>query len=474
MSQSKIIVKPITSASDVKLEIGENKKYSTSNGNYNSYNITPNPFIVKMSKCKIIGIYQSRPKGNENEQKRARIFISIDDPETLEIMKKIDELLVNQAIKHKIRLFNEYDDDSLIKENYKSILRYNEKYNSYSAYLDVSFKEWNYEPAKLEDYLNDRTVHENVDYNTLNEVLKVGSIVDLGVSVRRGNIDLSTDEYNLKYFVDKINIIGFSDKGNGGGEKAGVTHDTFDPSKLTFTAVEKNKTTGTKLVKINYPESRFTATFRNVTGRCVKMTNETGDVSYSIAVNLNDDDAKFMESLNDVIYKNIIDNSALYYDKKRSEAKIKSTYSPVCNYSKKDQELIKQGEEPMYGKSMFIKLYYTPENGLGPKIKNVSTEEVITDPENLIGGNIDIKEITFYNKHVWFGKKTSPSFMMSYMHYEGSSAQDVDMDSVALPVEETEKDETSSNKPKEEEAASDTDDSDDDDDDDDDSDEDSD
>jgi hypothetical protein len=70
MSSAKVTVKPITSASDVKLEIGENKKNSASNGNYNSYNITYNSYNIN-------GIYKTRAKGNENEQKRARLLVVI-------------------------------------------------------------------------------------------------------------------------------------------------------------------------------------------------------------------------------------------------------------------------------------------------------------------------------------------------------------------------------------------------------------
>lgn len=478
-SPSKVSIKPITNHSDVKLEFGENKKYSAVGNKYNGFNINPEPFIVKLSKCKVIGVYQSRPNGSEEEKKRARIYVSLSDPETIKIMKEIGKQVVSEAIKHKVRLFSEYDDEKLIEENYKSVLRYNDKYDSYSAYIDVSFKEWKYKPATMEDYTDNRKVYEAVSYQTLSEVLKKNSVLDLAVSIRKGNVDLSTDEYNVKFFADKINLIGYSESVDGSG-MLGIKPTEFDKSKVTFTPVEKNKVSATKFIRINYDSKRFRMTLTDISARVIKMVTESGDTTYALALNPDENVTKVFDELNDVLYSNIVQNSADYFDKKRSETKIKSTYSPICNYGKTDLELIKKGEEPKYGRSVLLKIYYTPEHGIGAKIVNTTTNEKVKNPEDLLGDNLTISSLTFYNKHVWFGKKTSTSFLIDTINYDGGVSQDVDMDSVAMPSEDddtsSQKEKgTSSNeneKEKEDDEASDTDEDSDDDEDDDDEDED--
>ena len=109
-------------------------------------------------------------------------------------------------------------------------------------------------------------------------------------------------------------------------------------------------------------------------------------------------------------------------------------YTPFGCYSKKDQELIKSGEEPKYPAQLWIKLYYDVTNGFGNKFKNIDTNEFYKKPEELVGLKLKMDVVTFYNKHVWFGKKTSVAFVLDHCNFTTESNVSCDMDSVALPA----------------------------------------
>lgn len=93
---------------------------------------------------------------------------------------------------------------------------------------------------------------------------------------------------------------------------------------------------------------------------------------------------------------------------------LKKMYNGYPTYGKEDMKLIKAGEDPKYQPTLWLKVYYNPTNGgLNEKFTNGSTEKLIADPDSLCGKDLSFRELTIYNKHIWFGSNTSTNFTIS-------------------------------------------------------------
>lgn len=432
-------IKPIDNSNKDNFDVifGESRNYKTSNGEYKNISIENEPLFFKLSSCKIVNIYQNKPEGNDQEKRRARLYISITNKDDIEMIQNLDKKTVSEAYKNKNTWFKNCSDadEELIKENFKSMLRYNTEYNNYNAYIDVSFRVYKYKEARFKDMTDDNKVYENADYQMLIEKLPKGSIVDLAVNFRNINVDLSNDEYKFQYAAEQINLIGLDEKFGNAEKLPGLTYDDFDVSNINLTDVEKHPKAGSNFCKINYNDKVFRGSIYNTIGSVFRNETPDGKTSYSLNINLDNEEVhKMYSDMSNSVFKTLVSESKKYYGSKKSEAKLGMIYTPFGCYSKKDQELIKSGEEPKYPAQLWIKLYYDDTNGFGNKFKNIDTNEFYKKPEELVGLKLKMDVVTFYNKHVWFGKKTSVAFVLDHCNFTTESNVSCDMDSVALPA----------------------------------------
>ena len=432
-------IKPIehTNFDNSKLMFGSVRTW-TGRNNYvgksvnTTYNGTSyaNIFSIKL-RAKVLSVYHKSREETPSEQEKARLYLHFAHEESVEFIKNIEASVIENA-KENLEWFNNIDDSDEVEENIKSIMRYKPEYNTYNAYIDVSYDTKRSQVnGKIRDARVENSGYRTATFDVLNESLPKGTVVDLCISIRSLSIDVDNDEFQLKPNIETINIVGFEESG---GSVDGIMPSAFDISKVSLGEVEKHPIGGTKYCRVNYNDKTFRGTIKNTTGRIFKKEHDDGKVTYSMNVDLNSEDIQAMYGqLSDKVYETLVNNSQTYYEKKVSDKKLSKLYTPFGGYGKSDRELIQNGEQPKYGKSLFIKLYYDADNGFGNKFKDMRTGEFVNGDEELVGNTMQIESVTFYNKHVWFGKTTTVSFSLDSCNYTSEENISYDMDSVVLP-----------------------------------------
>ena len=201
---STVTYKPITNKDDFNIKFAEGRSYSSSFGKYKNIDLSNdngNPLTFKLSKCRVVGVFRQKDEGTDSEKERARLYVDISDEDDIKMLKKVESQIINRSIKNKDGWFPnlELDDgqkpEDAVRDNFKPYLRYNEEYDNYNAYIDVSYFVYKYDAAKFKDFTNkDSKLHDNTKYSYLSEKLIRGSVIDLALNFRSININEDSGE----------------------------------------------------------------------------------------------------------------------------------------------------------------------------------------------------------------------------------------------------------------------------------------
>ena len=219
-------------------------------------------------------------------------------------------------------------------------------------------------------------------------------------------------------------------------ETPAVTLDNFDIDLMDLTPLETNVNPVTnmpsKICKISYNDKPyFRVRLHNVHGRLMRFGNDN-DYSYQIALTMDEQHNEMFSSINNKEFDILKRKSKEYYGKTKTAPLLKKLYSSYPRYGREDQKLIENGEDPKYSPSLWLKVYFRADkDGLGDKFRNKATGAVITDPNQICNQDLTFSELVIYNKHIWFGEKTSTNFSVAeaQLDYEVES---YDMDSQPL------------------------------------------
>lgn len=265
----------------------------------------------------------------------------------------------------------------------------------------------------------------------LEEKLLKNYNVDVLLEIRQLNIRPS--KYVISAMAHQANVVSLESKKN---DTPSITPDTFDLELMDLTPLETyvNPVTNmpAKTCKIGYNNKPFfKLKLTNVSARMMKIGKDN-DFSYSIALTMTDELNEMFTGINNKAFDILKKKSKDYYGRTKTAALLKKLYNDYPSYGKEDKKLIENGESPKYPASLWLKVYYRGDkDGLGDKFKNKTTGEVITDPDQICNKDLTFSELIIFNKHIWFGEKTSTNFTVSEaeLNYEVES---YDMDSSPL------------------------------------------
>ena len=165
-----------------------------------------------------------------------------------------------RKIENRLEWFNDFEAnedqiESLIKENFKDLLKYDDKYDQYSAYFDVSYAYYKYGNAVFKDYVSGEDEHTNTTYTFLNGKLEKGSVLDIAFCVRSLNIDLSNNEYRVRGATERIHYIGHDSKFTETKPLPGVLPGDYDSNQLNLGKRQSHEQAGGKYCEVYYGES---------------------------------------------------------------------------------------------------------------------------------------------------------------------------------------------------------------------------
>jgi hypothetical protein len=333
------------------------------------------------------------------------LFVSCEDKDFVNFITGVEEKLPSIVEENSV---DWYDEEFALEDcqtMFKSMLVNNDLGVSFSSPCDRrNFKF---------EFITDAP--EGLDLTgPLEDVLLKNYRLDLCIEIRQ--LSLGIQNYTIKSAIHLANVVALSTPKKQG---ALTTAENFNSELVSLTPVENTTNPVTnmsqKTCKISYNGNPyFNFKLENVNGRMFKRTDDNGKVSYSIGVRMDDSHKEAFTLLSGSVFNVLKKKAKEYYGKPMTAAILKKTYSGYPSYGKEDKELIKAGEEPKYQPTLWIKVYYNPNNGgLNNKFMNSSNNEVITDPDTLCDTDLTFKELTIYNKHIWFGANTSTNFTVS-------------------------------------------------------------
>ena len=431
---------PIFNSDDFKVKFQGSNTYGSAHGKYRGIDITNEngqPLTFKFSNCKVIDVFRQKKTPKPDEMERARLWLRITEEDDIKMYNKLKMQIIKKAIENRLEWFNDFEAnedqiESLIKENFKDLLKYDDKYDQYSAYFDVSYAYYKYGNAVFKDYVSGEDEHTNTTYTFLNGKLEKGSVLDIAFCVRSLNIDLSNNEYRVRGATERIHYIGHDSKFTETKPLPGVLPGDYDSNQLNLGKRQSHEQAGGKYCEVYYGESdgekqfKFKGTLKNVKGRIVKITDKENPnkITYKLILDLDrKEDYEMYQNMSDDIFQKLLKDSKTYYGSKKSETKLKGDYQAFGGYSEDDQKLIKAGEEPKNGRQLWIKLFCDEKgtDGFGKALKNTAKDIYESNPK-MQGSRTDLQKGKKYER----GKVIMSHFTKYWSHYNKYIADQLD------------------------------------------------
>jgi hypothetical protein len=332
-----------------------------------------------------------KSKSDKYKREKYQVFMAIKDENFIKMIQSFDEFLVSSAVENSKEWLGDEMNESECRDMLKSTLPRNEKYGSYalSAILSTDFTC----KSKTDDV---------PDVSDLSVALAKNTVIDVCVIITK--VKLSAVDYRVGMEISQINIISVGAEGDYVSNA--ITPESYEKGQIKLSE-RKQHEKGGRFCKVNYADKGLRIRLENIAGRIIKFEKED-TVNYSIRINLsNPITRKMFEDIDQEIFDLILANSKELYDSnsKKTAKQLKNILKPLVSFSKEDQEKIKNGKKPDFEPSIWIKLYYSDDKGFDGKITNLETSLPFDKTEDIINKDVNIANIEFYSRHVWFGPK---------------------------------------------------------------------
>jgi len=367
---------------------------------YRSDGVRMRKFMVCIRNCVLKKVHT--PKSANDGYS---LFLSCEDTNFVDFVTSLEEKLPSLVEENSI---DWYDEEYTLEECqslFSSMLISNDMGVSFSSPCDRRNFKYEFVVDAPEEF--DETT-------PLEDVLKKNYRADVLLELR--HVGLGVQSYKVKSYIHQVNVIALTTP-KAASNATNVSSFNGDLVSITPLETSTNPVTNMpqKTCKISYNgKPYFNLKMENVSGRMFRQEDTNGKVSYSVALRMDDEHKELFSGVSNTVFNTLKKKSKDYYGKPMTAPLLKKMYNGYPTYGKEDMKLIKAGEDPKYQPTLWLKVYYNPTNGgLNEKFTNGSTEKLITDPDSLCGKDLSFRELTVYNKHIWFGSNTSTNFTIS-------------------------------------------------------------
>lgn len=307
--------------------------------------------------------------------------------------------------------------------------------------------------------------HENKDSTDLSEKFPPGTYLDVCFELDRIKLNGSR---RICSQVKRVNATGLGELSSGGGGFHLSTED-YDINKVNITNKIFKYEKGGQYFKVEYDGKPLKLRLKNISGWLSsnadlpafgdpqKRTNkDLGKTAYTLRLDINDNNKELTKMLDDInnkllsTLKKFANPKTPASDKpdgfKLSNSDVIKRYRAIFDYSKADKEAKSRGEEPKYGKSMSVKLFYKQDgkdvreqfgtNTGSPKYVDSETGETIYDPSSYVG-RVNVSSVEMYIRHVWLAADSiSTNFTLNKVEFSSSNGRqtyDMPLDEVDTP-----------------------------------------
>jgi len=324
----------------------------------------------------------------KGKKDKYQIFMGVKDENFINMVTKFEKYLITQGVENSKQWFDETMEEEECIEMLKPTLSKHEKYG-YAVGGVLS-----------NDFVCKSTTSDVPNVSNLEEALQKNTVIDVCISINK--LKLGVGKYSLGFEINQINIKSIGDVDQY--ESSAFTPETFNKEKISLDTIQQHDKGG-KFCFLLYEDKKLRIKLSNIVGRIFKLENENV-VSYSLTIRLQDEKLhSIIKDIDKSIFTTLLEKSKDYYGSKKTEKLLKTSLKPLESYNKADQEKIKKGEKPTYDPSIWIKIWHSDEKGFDGKIVNAKTNKAITNTEDVLNKDINISEIEFYSRHIWFGPK---------------------------------------------------------------------
>lgn len=336
---------------------------------------------------------------NKNDPKKIRyqLFLSIKDTNFIECINKINKLVMEDKLKDK---YSEWTDNKFACEEIKlkdTILVNQIHGNGMSCIL-------------ARDFICKSKIPEITDTSNIN-ILKKGLIIDVCFNFNK--LKFILDEIKLGFEISQINIIGI-DKEEEEGKCINLNE--YIPENITLSELETNTNSG-KFCKVKYYNTTFRFKIDNKVGRLIKSVDKSNPdkINYSLAIKVNDEEfKKKIELIYNDIFQQLFKNSEKYMNKKSPKIQtFKKFVRSLLSYSKEDQKLIENNNQPKYSPTFWVKIYYDKDSTDPTKIYLNGSKEPVKNYNDLEGKDLNFNLIDVYCRHVWLKEEATINFTLN-------------------------------------------------------------
>jgi hypothetical protein len=303
--------------------------------------------------------------------------------------------------------------------------------------------------------------HDDKDSKNLKEKFPPGTFLDVVVELDRVKLSGSRRICTRVVKIIATELGELTASGAGGFH---LTTDDYDVSKVNIVKKLFKYEKGGQYFKAEYDSKPLKLRMTNVTGwlssnadlpafgDAQKRTNkELGKTAYTLRIDIDKKNEPLNKMLTDINGKlqGTLRKFTNKDDKpdgfKLTNNDILKKYKSIFDHSKADKDLIKANQEPKYGKSLTVKLFYKQDGKdvreqfgtkSGPaKFVDAETGETIYDPTTYVG-RVNIKSVDMYIRHIWLAAESiSTNFTLNKVEFSnaGSRSYELTLDEVDAP-----------------------------------------
>ena len=414
---------------------------------------------VVLRNCQVIKVNEPEDASNPSYG----LFVAVNDPS----FKTFSEQLLDKVHKTALDKFSEWcpdfvpsDENDVDAEKVAEVKNINSFMNVDDMNMGLSVN------SKYTDIsVSSKFEHENKNSENLSEKFPPGTFLDVCFELDR--IKLNGTRRICTRVVKVVATEVGELTGSGGGFH--LTPEDYDITKVNITNQIFKYDKGGQYFKVEYDGKPLKLRLNDVTGWLSsnadlpaygdpsKRTNkELGKTAFTLRVDISKDKPELTKMLDDInaklqaVLKKFANPKTPAKEKpegfKFSNGEVIKRYKAIFDYSKADKEAISKGEEPKYGKSMTVKLYYKQSgkdvreqfgtNTGSPKFVDSETGETVYDPTSYCG-RVSIKSIDMYIRHIWITPDSFPTnFTLNKVEFSSLNSRqtyDMTLDEVDAP-----------------------------------------
>jgi hypothetical protein len=326
----------------------------------------------------------------KSKKDKYQIFMGLKDEKFINMINKFDEYLIKEGVEYSEKWFDEKMELEECTDMFKASMSNHEKYG-YAIGSILS-----------NDFVCKSNTADVPDVSNIEVALEKNSVIDVCFNINK--IKLGVGKYSLGFEINQINIKSVGGSNGEQYESNALKPEDYKTGNLTLSAIQQHEKGG-KFCELLYQDKKLRIKLSNIVGRIFKFEKDD-TVSYSMSIRLTDENLRSMiEGIDKEILTMLLSNSKDYYGSKKTEKLLKAILKPLLSYNKADQEKIKKGEKPQYDPSIWVKIYYSTDKGFDGKIINSTTNKPITNTEEILNKDLNIANIEYYSRHIWFGPK---------------------------------------------------------------------